>query len=183
MGIHVTGASGAGTTTLGRALARRTGAVHLDTDEFYWLPVEPAYSEKRPIPERLALLNEAFAHADPRGWILSGSVSDWGAPLIPRFDLVVFLFTPTDIRIARLRAREAKQFGAAAIAPGGARHDEHEDFIRWAAGYDTGTEVSRSLAKHEAWLAALPCPVVRLDGSESVEVLVEKAAAAMPRRA
>src|ERR1700733_3293004 len=105
--IHITGASGAGTTTLGRALAERTGAVHLDTDDFYWMPVEPAYSVKRPEEERSALILRAFEDTGSRGWILSGSIGDWGAPLIPYFALVVFLRTPTELRVARLRAREA----------------------------------------------------------------------------
>jgi adenylate kinase family enzyme len=179
--IHITGASGAGTSTLGRALAARLGAAHLDTDDFYWLPVEPVYSQKRPAAERLRLLGDAFATAGARGWVLSGSISDWGAPLIPLFSMVVFLRTPTEIRIARLRAREAKQFGAEAIAPGGSRHAEHEAFIRWSAAYDAGTIPGRNvtisgrnLARHEAWLAKLPCPVLRLDGSEAVDTLIGK---------
>jgi adenylate kinase family enzyme len=169
--IHITGASGAGTSTLGRALAARLGAAHLDTDDFYWLPVKPAYIVKRPAVERLRLLGDAFKGAGPKGWVLSGSIGDWGAPLIPLFRLVVFLRTPTGIRIARLRAREAKQFGAGAIAPGGSRHREHETFITWSADYDAGMAAGRNLVRHEAWLAKLPCPVLRLDGSEDVDLL------------
>jgi len=172
--IHITGASGAGTTTLGRALATRLDAVHLDTDNFYWLPVEPAYSVKRAPDERLRLLRDAFGEAGMHGIVLSGSIGDWGAPLVPLFDLVVFLRTPTDIRLARLRAREASQFGAAAIASGGARHNEHEAFLKWSADYDAGTTSGRNLARHEAWLATLSCPVLRLDGSEPVDTLTEK---------
>jgi len=32
--------------------------------------------------------------------------------------------------------------------------------------------VSRNLAKHQAWLAALACPVLRLDGSRPLPELV-----------
>src|ERR1700733_1405548 len=136
--IHITGASGAGTSTLGRALAAGVDIAHFDTDDFYWLPVEPAYSAVRAVPEILQLLGDAFEEAGARGLVLSGSIGDWGAPLIPLFDLVVFLRTPTEIRLARLRAREAKRFGAAAIAPGGSRHKEHVAFIEWSADYDAG---------------------------------------------
>jgi adenylate kinase family enzyme len=38
--IHITGASGSGASMLGRALADRIGALHLDRDDFYWAPVE-----------------------------------------------------------------------------------------------------------------------------------------------
>lgn len=171
--IHIMGASGAGTSTLGRALAARLGIAQFDTDDFYWLPVEPAYSEKRPAAERLRLLGEAFATAGERDWVLSGSIGDWGAPLIPLFRLVVFLRTPTDVRVVRLRAREAERYGAA-IEPGGSRHKECEEFIAWSADYDAGTVAGRNLARHEAWLANLPCPVLRLDGTEPVDVLAQK---------
>jgi hypothetical protein len=38
------------------------------------------------------------------------------------FDLVVFLSTSTELRLQRLRVREARHFGAAAVAPGGWWH-------------------------------------------------------------
>jgi adenylate kinase family enzyme len=93
--IHITGASGSGVSTLGKALAAATGAVQLDTDSFYWLPVEPLFTQKRPAEERLRLISDAFADAESRGWILSGSISDWGRPLVSLFDMVVFVRTPT----------------------------------------------------------------------------------------
>jgi adenylate kinase family enzyme len=106
-------------------------------------------------------------------WVLSGSLNGWGDALIPDFDLVVFLVTPRKIRLQRLRAREATRFGAAAVAPGGWRHPKIEEFIEWASGYDEGN-VSRTLAKHQAWLAKLPCPVLRLDGSRPLLELVDE---------
>jgi len=72
------------------------------------------------------------------GWVLSGSLDGWGDPLIAHFDLVVFLQTAQTFRLNRLRAREATRFGADAVAPGGWRHQEMEDFIEWASRYDAG---------------------------------------------
>src|SRR5260221_4138894 len=95
--IHITGASGAGTSTLGRALAARLNTVHLDTDDFYWLPVEPKFSAKRQVTERLALLRQAIAGAGDGGFILSGSVGAWGDPLVPSFRHVILLTAPTEI--------------------------------------------------------------------------------------
>lgn len=107
-------------------------------------------------------------------WVLSGSISGWGDELVAFFDLVVFVTTPREIRLKRLRAREATHFGADAVAPGGWRHDETEAFIAWASHYEAGDRESRTLAKHEAWLARLPCPVVRVDGSRPLAELVEQ---------
>src|SRR5262245_57705431 len=95
--IHITGASGAGVTTLGRALARRLDAPQFDVDDFYWLPPDPPFVEKRPVASRLELLGERLAASR---WILSGSLVGWGDPLIPLFDLVVFIYTPAEVRLA-----------------------------------------------------------------------------------
>ncbi len=35
--IHITGASGSGTSTLAAALAVALGGVHLEADDYYWL--------------------------------------------------------------------------------------------------------------------------------------------------
>ena len=115
--IHITGASGSGATTLGRAVAQHLALPHFDTDDFYWLPVEPVYSEKRDPEDRIRLMQELFA---PRqAWVLSGSLMGWGDTLRPLFDIVVFLRTPMEERLARLRQREVVRFGTDAIGPGG----------------------------------------------------------------
>ena len=168
--IHVTGASGAGVTSLGRALADALAIPHHDTDDYFWQPTSSPYQKMRERVDRLRLMREVFLPSP--GWVLSGSLAGWGDEIIPCFDLVVFLTTPREIRLRRLRAREATRYGADAVAPGGWRHKETEDFIQWASQYDDGDRASRSLAKHLQWIAALPCPVLRLDGSRPRPELV-----------
>lgn len=170
--IHLMGASGSGVTTLGRALSGRLALPHHDSDDYFWLPTAPPYQTMRPAAERLRLMREMFL---PRlDWVLSGTVTGWGDELVPLFDLVVYVTTPRDIRLQRLRAREAAHFGADAVAPGGWRHDETEAFVEWASHYEAGDREGRNLAKHAAWLAGLPCPVVRVDGSGPLADLVEQ---------
>lgn len=175
--IHVTGASGSGATSLGRALAGALALPHHDADDYLWLPTVPPYRTLREVAERLRLMREVFL---PRAdWVLSGAISGWGDEIIPQFDLVVFLTTPLDVRIERLRAREAVHFGANAVAPGGWRNEETEAFIDWASHYEDGTREGRSLARHLAWLERLPCPVLRLDGSRPLSELVADVRAAL----
>lgn len=178
MRLHVTGASGAGTTTLGRALAARLGCDAVDTDDFYWLPTEPPFIEKRPVAERLRLLDHRLR---PTSWVLSGSIVSWGEPLVPAFDAVIFLSVPDDERMRRLLAREHERYGAAALAPGGSRHREHVAFIDWAARYEKGGLDVRSRALHEAWLATLHCPVIRVEGLHTVEEAVDLALGPLAR--
>jgi len=169
--IHITGASGCGVTTLGGALAAELGITQLDTDDYYWMPPVSEYNEKRPIPGRLQLLEQEFASLD--GWVLSGALESWGDPIAHYFDVVIFLQVPTETRLKRLRQREAERYGAENIALGGRHHEETEAFIEWASLYDAGTHKSRTLKRHEDWLATMTCPVLCLDGELPTEDLVE----------
>ena len=101
--------------------------------------------------------------------MLSGSRCGWGDIFIPRFDLVIFLSVPTEIRLARLEQREQRRYGSEALAPGGAMHEANVAFMNWAAAYGDGGDDMRSRRRHEKWLAALPCPCLRLDGPLAVE--------------
>ena len=177
--IHIMGASGSGATSLGRALADALAVPHHDTDDYFWQPTVPPYQDKRERAERLRLMQEVFL---PRAdWVLSGSLEGWGDDIARDFDLVIFLSTPREIRLQRLRAREAMHFGSDAVAPGGWRHRDTEDFVEWASHYEDGDRDGRSLAKHEAWLARLACPVLRLDGSRPLPELVAACLAALDR--
>lgn len=168
--LHITGASGAGTTTLGRAMAAAWSVPFHDTDDYFWQPTEPPYTTRREAAERLELMQRMFVPR--RAWVLAGSLIGWGDPLIPSFDLVVFLHLDPARRLARLNRREAARVGAGAIAPGGALHDSHRAFMAWAAGYDDPGFAGRSRARHETWLAALPVPMLRLDSDRPVADLV-----------
>lgn len=71
--IHIMGASGAGTTTLGKALAARLPHVNLDSDDYFW---EQKYTKQSVVAERLNKLQADMAQNEP--WILSGAVCGWG---------------------------------------------------------------------------------------------------------
>lgn len=159
--IHVLGASGTGTTTLGFAVSREYGHRHLDTDDFFWLPTDPPYDQKRPSDQRLKLLRAATETAS---WVLTGSLCGWGDPLIPEFELVIFIVLDKATRMERLRAREIERYGEEAIDPGGAMHKAHVAFLEWAEQYDETDLNMRSLAVHETWIKKLTCPVMRLKG-------------------
>jgi adenylate kinase family enzyme len=169
--IGITGASGCGVTTLGRALAARIGAVHIDTDDHFWVATDPPYREKRDVPARLAGIRAEQARTGR--WVLSGTLDGWAEPALASAELVVFLEVPTEVRLERLRSRERARFGDM-LLPGGAMHETHREFIEWAAHYDDGTLPGRSRPRHEQWLAGVPIPVLRLDGLRPVEELVDR---------
>jgi len=170
--VYITGAAGSGTSSLGRQLAEWLGVPHLDTDDFYWAPSDPPFTEKRPVEERLALIAaEQLAQGEQGGWVLSGSADGWGEIAIDGADLILFMTTPTPVRLARIRRREAEKFGAR-VKPGGDMHHNHTEFLKWAASYDEPYFGGRSLARHRNWLAGRREPVLELSGAKPVEELL-----------
>lgn len=170
--ILVMGASGSGTTTLGAALASALDGRHLDADDYFWLPTQPPYTERRPPDERRQMVMNAIATAPIA--IVSGCVRGWGHEVENAFDLVVFLSVDTSVRVARLRARERRNLGYV-----------DEEFIAWAAQYEEGRLEGRSRARQEAWLSTTSCPILRLDGEQAIDrqvTLVMEALATFPER-
>ena len=156
--LLVTGASGSGTTTLGRAVADAWAVPHADVDDYFWVPTVPPYRVKRAPAERVALLDQVVLPRE--GWVLSGSVLGWGDPVVARCDAVVFLTLDGPERLRRLELRESarRDSGAGDVAA-------REAFLAWARGYDDPLFDGRSRVAHEAWLATLACPVLRLDAA------------------
>lgn len=169
--LLVTGASGAGSTSLGRALADKFSVPHGDTDDYFWLPTDPPYRDNRPVAERLSLMESIFLPR--RAWVLSGSLMGWGEPIMAAVDRVVFLTLGAEERLARLEVREADRYGEA-IAPGGPLAQSHREFIEWARGYDDPDFDGRSLESHEHWLASFALPTLRLDTGAPISELADR---------
>ena len=155
--IYIVGASGSGTTTLARALAPELGATALDSDDYFWLPTQPPFRDRRDRALRHQLVM-ADVEQHPRA-ILSGAIIGWGDDLEHAFDLVVFLSLPHDLRVSRLRDRELARNGQI-----------NEPFIAWAAGYDDDppTSSTRNRRRQHEWLGERRCPVLRLEGDLTV---------------
>jgi adenylate kinase family enzyme len=169
--IHILGASGTGTTTLGAALADRLGCLHLDADTFYWLPTDPPFTTPRPPEARLALFLSRIETST--SWVFSGSALSWAKALEPCYDLIVFLRLDTALRLERMRRREIADYGAR-VGPGGDMEAASRQFFEWSAAYDTAGlgQGPRSLASHELWLTKQRCPVQRLDATTPLKELV-----------
>lgn len=173
--VYISGASGAGVSTLGAALAARLRVPHFDVDDYYWYPTEPPFEQSRPPAERVNLLNHSLADGQ---WVLSGSLDGWGDEVIQHADLVIFIDTPTHLRIERLKARESQRYGER-ILLGGDMHANHLAFVAWAESYEEGTKAGRSRPRHERWLKQLDLPSLRVNGELPTEQLLVQVIAAI----
>ena len=165
--IHIFGGSGSGTSTLGRKICAELGYRFMDTDDYFWLPTNPKFTQKRDTEERLIMMRHDIETAENA--VISGSLVDWGDVLIPLFTLAIRLKTAPDIRLARLRKREKERFGDR-IDVGGDMYENHRQFMAWAEAYDTGDLHMRSCAKHVVWEKLLQCPLIELDGADDLSV-------------
>ena len=160
--IHILGASGAGTSTLGQELAGVLPHIHLDSDNYFW---KQKFTLQSDVVSRISRLEHDLSTQEP--WILSGAICGWGDVFIPYFDLVIFLWIPQEIRLDRLRVREAARYGDE-IKPGGSKYEAAQAFLNWAALYDTAGVEVRSKVLHEQWMSQLECPVLRIEGDFTV---------------
>ena len=169
--LHILGAPGSGVTSLGRQLAERLGCPHFDTDDYHWFTDDALpYRRRRNPDHRRQLLTRDLDATEH--WVLSGSLCGWGDVFIPRFDAVVYLWLPADIRVARIRARELQRYGADRLAPGGDLQMVFEKFITWAAAYDEVADNIRSRTKELEWLDALPCQKLIIEKEMALPELV-----------
>lgn len=165
--IHIFGASGSGTSTLGESLANELLYTHLDTDEYFWLN---KFTDIREIDDRKKVLKADLSKYERS--ILSGALCGWGDSFKSYFDLVIFLWIPQDIRLERLQQREFQRYGNE-ILTGGSKHEQYKEFMEWASLYDSAGMEVRSRILHEHWMEALTCPVLRIEGNYTVQERVE----------
>lgn len=165
--IHIFGASGSGTTTLGTSISNELLYSHLDTDDYFWLN---KFTNLREVADRKKTLKEDLSKYERS--ILSGALCGWGDSFKSYFDLVIFLWIPQNIRLERLQQREFQRYGNE-ILTGGSKHEQYKEFMEWASLYDSAGMEVRSKILHENWMEDLTCPVLRIEGDYTVQERVE----------
>lgn len=171
MKILIFGASGSGTTTLGKELKKKTKFKHLDVDDYYWKSTEPPFQEKIPLVERNQKLTSDFKKYE--NIIISGSMVSWGKQWEKAFDLAIFIYLNSDTRIKRLEKREIERYGNKLLTDKKTQLDS-KAFLEWARKYEQPNFMGRSLKIHNDWIKLLDCPVLRIDGKKELNNKNEK---------
>ena len=158
-GIQICGLNGCGKSTLGKALAERLGFHFIDNEGLYFSRIAPdapyANPRSREEVENL-LMEEVRTHPN---FVFAAVKGNYGERITPKYNYVVVVEVPKEVRLQRVRNRSFQKFGNR-ILPGGDLHEEEEAFFRMAA--------SRQDDFVENWLLTVTCPVIRVDGTKTV---------------
>lgn len=175
MKLIIFGASGSGTTTLAKSLAKQLNWTHLDADDYYWTNTEPPFQIKLPLEKRNEHLKTDFNMQDKV--IISGSLITWSNYWNTAFDLGVFLKLPPKIRLERLKNREIERYGTQ-LETDKKIAQQSKDFLAWAEKYDNPAFNGRSISQHRNWINLLDCPILEitedLTNEERMEIVFEK---------
>ena len=161
----ITGPSGSGKTTLGKMAAEQLGFTFVDIDEYIWrkdteIPFSVMYTKS----EKISRLMEAISNCEH--FVMAGSMDSFHEYFDPFFELVIYLYADTRLRIDRVHKRELKLFGERILR--GDMYEEHQKYLNDIAGYDFGIG-GCTLQQHELWIKSLECKVIQLDGAQALE--------------
>lgn len=159
-GIIVCGLNGSGKSTLGKALAEKLGYNFIDAEDLYFNREDDdykyAFSRSREEAEEL-LLREIRSKGS---FVFATVKGDYGGKFDRFFNLIIVIDVPKEIRLRRVKERAFNKYGER-ILPGGDLYEKEKSFFDFVS--------SRSPDTVEKWLEKVKCPVIRLDGTKSVD--------------
>lgn len=160
IGIVICGLNGAGKSTLGKVLAEKLNFYFVDHEDLYFSKANSDYIYTSPRThnevEKL-FLSEIKEH---QNFVFASVKGDYGEAIYPFFQYAVLIDVPKEIRIQRVKNRSFQKFGNRMLL-GGDLHEQEELFFAFVK--------SRAENSVEKWVQSLPCPIIRVDGTKSVE--------------
>ena len=163
-GILICGLNGSGTSTLGKALAEKLEFYFVDIEDLYFSKETPNYDYSSPRTreevEKL-LFSEIKAHEN---FVFASVKGDYGENIYPFFRYAVLIGVSKDIRIQRVINRSFQKFGNRMLI-GGDLHEQEEKYFDFVK--------SRSENTVEEWIQSMKCPIIRIDGTKSIEENVD----------
>ena len=95
-----------------------------------------------------------------RDFVFASVKGDYGEDICPFFRYAVLNDVPKDIRLQRVKERSFHKFGNRML-PGGDLYEQEEAFFHFVKSSAENTV--------EKWVQSLSCPVIRVDGTKSIE--------------
>lgn len=171
--ILIIGASGTGTTTLGKRISTKLELPFIDLDELFWLESEIPFTKFRNTEQLKEIVNDKIYSKNE--WLISGDPSLWNVGIEDKINYLIFLKAPTDIRISRLEQRYNNHYGIASRVKGNLIFENHQSFIKWTMQYNTGGITGRTKDKQELWISNLNCIIFETNSDKELDLLMENA--------
>lgn len=155
IGIIVCGLNGAGKSTLGKALAEKLNFHFIDDENLYFPKADSDYIYDSPRThcevEKL-FLSEIKEHEN---FVYAAVKSDYSF-----FQYAILIDVPKEVRMKRVKNRSFQKFGNRMLS-GGDLYEKEEEFFEFVKSRPENTV--------EVWLQSLHCPIIRVDGTKSIE--------------
>ena len=160
MGLIVCGMNGSGKSTLGRALAEHLGWRFIDNEDLYFPKTDPDYlfAHQRTQEEVEHLLLEEVQRDDR--FVFAAVKGNYGEAVLPYYRAAVLVEVPRELRLQRVQQRSLDKFGDRA-RPGGDLYEREKWFFDHIS--------ARPEDYAERWLETVDIPVLRVDGTRTVE--------------
>lgn len=160
IGIVVCGLNGCGKSTLGKALARQLGLHFIDAEDLYF--TRKSINEPYKNPHSRAEVEEQLLCEVARheGFVFAAVKGDYREEVQKYYQYIVVIEVPKEIRMLRVRNRSLQKFGSRMLE-GGDLCEAEEQFFKLVE--------SRTEVYYEDWLQALKCPIIRVDGTKTIE--------------
>lgn len=160
IGILVCGLNGVGKSTFGRALAAQLKFHFIDSEELFFSSADPdsPYSAPRPRAEAIAVLERTLEDCD--NFVLAAVKGDYGSRTVSEYRCVVLLEAPGEIRMRRVVDRSFQRFGERML-PGGDLYEQELNFFAAVSNRDERYVLD--------WVRNLNCPMIRVDGTRTIE--------------
>ena len=159
-GIIVCGLNGSGKSTLGKALAEKLHFHFIDNENLFFPKTDENYIFAAPRSHNdveMLLMDEVRAYEN---FVFASVKGDYGDEILSRYDYAVRIEVPKEIGMQRVKNRSFQKFGKRMLQ-GGDLYEREEQFFDMVN--------ARTESYVEEWVQSLRCPIIRVDGTKTIE--------------
>ena len=165
--IHIMGASGSGTSTIGEYLSKKLGFDIIESDFYKWKQTIPEFQVMRPIEESNRLLLAKINGA--KNLIITGSLHS-NPDTFKYIDLILYLKCPTKVRIKRILQRDEEK-GRFSLKQEGKVKENFIFFLNLAKNYNKLGKDIRSKASQKMVIDSSNAPVIVIKTNKNIDKL------------
>ncbi len=163
--IHIMGASGSGTSTIGEFLGKELDFEIIESDFYKWKQTIPEFQEMRPIEESNRLLLEKIKES--KNLVITGSLHS--NPITFKYiNLIVYLKCPTRVRIKRIKSRDVLK-GRNSLEADDKVKENFLKFLDNAKNYNKIGMDMRSKASQKWVISSCNVPVINIRTNKSMD--------------